>query len=96
MSSASTMAAASNSSAASAASDIIIFGGRDKDGNVLNDIWVLRATTAEITYTNQTNWSALYGNGTVGSGPNTNGQGVTVEVKFAVGLSVLLLIYGFI
>lgn len=96
VSSASTMAAASNSSAASAASDIIIFGGRDKDGNVLNDIWVLRATTAEITYTNQTNWSALYGNGTVGSGPNTNGQGVTVEVKFAVGLSVLLLIYGFI
>jgi hypothetical protein len=78
VSSANTMA---GSSASSDASDIIIFGGKDQDGNVLNDVWILRATTAQVTYTNQTDWSALYGNGTLGSGANANGQGVTVEVR---------------
>ena len=80
VSSANTIAWMGGSSAASAASDIIVFGGKDKDGNVLNDAWILRATTAQITYTNQTNWDALYGNGVLGSGVGTNGQGVTVEV----------------
>lgn len=80
VSSANTVAGSNGSTAASAASDIVIFGGRDKDGNVLNDAWILRATTAQITYTNQTNWDALYGNGVLGSGVGTNGRGVTVEV----------------
>jgi hypothetical protein len=78
VSSANTMA---GSSASSDASDIIIFGGKDKDGNVLSDVWILRATTSQITYTNQTNWSGLYGNGVLEGGVNANGQGVTVEVR---------------
>lgn len=81
VSSANTMA---GSSAASAASDIIIFGGKDKDGNVLSDAWILRATTAQITYTNQTNWSAQYGNGVLQSGAEANGRGVTVEVRIRI------------
>ncbi|KAG8778417.1 hypothetical protein FRC15_010823, partial [Serendipita sp. 397] len=31
------------------ASDMIVFGGKDANGNVLNDVWILRATTAQIT-----------------------------------------------
>lgn len=66
--------------ASSTASDIIIFGGKDKDGNVLNDAWLLRAVTAQVTYSNQTDWGGLYGNGQLGSGVNANGQGVTIQV----------------
>jgi hypothetical protein len=67
-------------SPSSTSSDIIIFGGKDKDGNVLNDAWLLRAITAQVTYSNQTDWGALYGNGGLASGVNANGQGVTIEV----------------
>ncbi|KAG8820333.1 hypothetical protein FRC17_010196, partial [Serendipita sp. 399] len=61
------------------ASDIFVFGGKDANGNVLNDVWILRATTAQITGTNQTDWGPLYGDSTLGSGVDTNGHGVTVE-----------------
>lgn len=82
VSSANTMAGTASASA----SDIIIFGGKDKDGNVLDDAWVLRATTAQVTYSNQTNWGAQYGSGTLGSGANTHGQGVTDEVSNTIAI----------
>lgn len=61
------------------ASDVIVFGGKDKDGNVLSDVWILRATAAQTTFSNQTTWGAQFGDGTLGSGPDTNGQGVSVQ-----------------
>ncbi|PVG03601.1 hypothetical protein CPB86DRAFT_804086 [Serendipita vermifera] len=70
--------AASAGGALSASSDILIFGGKDAQGNVLNDLWILRATTALITHTNQTDWGPQ-ATEALGSGVNTNGQGVTVE-----------------
>ena len=66
------------------ASDTIVFGGRDKDGNYLNDVWMLRATNRTITHTNQTDWGPEYGTGVLGSGKFQNGQGVTVQVREAV------------
>ena len=66
------------------ASDIIVFGGRDKDGNYLNDVWLLRATNATITSSNQTDWGPEYGNGVLQTGKFQNGQGVTIQVRGAV------------
>jgi hypothetical protein len=65
------------------ASDIIVFGGRDKDGNYLNDMWLLRATNATITTSNQTDWGTAYGDGVLQSGKFQNGRGVTVQVRGA-------------
>ena len=66
------------------ASDTIVFGGRDKNGNYLNDVWLLRATNATITSSNQTDWGTAYGNGVLQTGKFQNGQGVTVQVREAV------------
>jgi hypothetical protein len=63
------------------ASDTIVFGGRDRNGTYLNDVWLLRATNATITRSNQTDWGAGYGNGVLQSGRFQNGQGVTVQVR---------------
>ncbi|KAH9900004.1 hypothetical protein C8Q73DRAFT_639450 [Cubamyces lactineus] len=59
------------------AADTIIFGGRDANGNYLSDIWLLRAYNATLTSTNQT-WSG-FGSGTLTSGVDAQGQGVTVQ-----------------
>ena len=66
------------------ASDTIVFGGRDKDGNYLNDVWLLRATNATITTSNQTDWGTAYGDGVLQSGKFQNGRGVTVQVRGVV------------
>jgi hypothetical protein len=66
------------------ASDTIVFGGRDKDGNYLNDVWLLRATNATITTSNQTDWGPAYGDGVLQSGKFQNGRGVTVQVRGVV------------
>ena len=66
------------------ASDIIVFGGRDKDGNYLNDVWLLRATNATIQTSNQTDWGTEYGDGVLQSGKFQNGRGVTVQVRGAI------------
>jgi len=65
------------------ASDTIVFGGRDKDGNYLNDLWLLRATNATITSSNQTDWGPAYGDGVLQTGKFQNGRGVTVQVRGA-------------
>ncbi|TBU32906.1 hypothetical protein BD311DRAFT_514755 [Dichomitus squalens] len=59
-----------------AASDTIIFGGRDAAGNYLQDVWILRAYNASLSKTNAT-WSGF--SGSLQSGINANGQGVTVQ-----------------
>lgn len=66
----------------SSSSDILIFGGKDINGNFLNDLWVLRSTTARITSSNQTDWGGQYGDGVLGFGPDQNGNGVTDQVGF--------------
>ncbi|KAI1789559.1 hypothetical protein LXA43DRAFT_892782 [Ganoderma leucocontextum] len=59
-----------------AASDTIIFGGRDANGTYLADVWILRAYSATLTKTNAT-WSGFQGS--LQTGVNANGQGVTVQ-----------------
>lgn len=59
-----------------AASDTIIFGGRDVNGTYLSDVWILRAYNATLTKTNAT-WSGFQGS--LQSGADANGQGVTVQ-----------------
>lgn len=59
-----------------AASDTIVFGGRDVNGTYLSDVWILRAYNATLTKTNAT-WSGFQGS--LQSGINANGQGVTVQ-----------------
>ncbi|KAI0677116.1 hypothetical protein C8Q78DRAFT_1180267 [Trametes maxima] len=59
------------------ASDTIIFGGRDASGTYLSDVWLLRAYNATLTGSNQ-KWSG-FGSGTLSTGVNANGQGVTVQ-----------------
>jgi hypothetical protein len=75
------------------ASDTIIFGGRDKDGNYLNDVWLLRATNATITSSNQTDWGTAYGNGVLQSGRYQNGQGVTIQVCGAAHVRACALMF---
>ncbi|OCB87543.1 hypothetical protein A7U60_g5448 [Sanghuangporus baumii] len=58
-------------------SDVLVFGGKDADGNYLSDVWILRAYQGEITQSNET-WSG-FGDGNLGSGVNASGTGVTIE-----------------
>ncbi|KAH9853616.1 hypothetical protein C2E23DRAFT_916420 [Lenzites betulinus] len=57
--------------------DTIVFGGRDASGNYLSDVWLLRAYNATITGSNQ-KWSG-FGSGTLTTGFNADGQGVSVQ-----------------
>ena len=70
-----------------AASDTIIFGGRDVNGTYLSDVWILRAYNATLTKTNAT-WSGFQGS--LQSGADANGQGVTVQYlsQCAAGLKM--------
>ncbi|EJD01377.1 uncharacterized protein FOMMEDRAFT_21769 [Fomitiporia mediterranea MF3/22] len=61
----------------SVGSDILVFGGKDANGNYLSDVWVLRGYRGQITESNGT-WSG-FGNGQLGSGADASGTGVTVQ-----------------
>lgn len=58
-------------------SDTIVFGGRDASGNYLNDVWILRAYNGTITQSNQ-RWSG-FKDGTLQTGVDADGEGVTVQ-----------------
>lgn len=62
-------------------SDILVFGGRARDGTMTNELWLLRATNATISRSDQTDWGPNFGDGELGSGIYTNGKGVTVKVS---------------
>ena len=55
----------------------MIFGGRDANGNYLNEVWLLRAYSGSLTQSNQ-KWSG-YGNGKLSGGIDASGTGVTVQ-----------------
>ncbi|KAJ7744440.1 hypothetical protein DFH07DRAFT_22032 [Mycena maculata] len=55
-------------------SDIIVFGGRDMDGNYLSELWLLRAYNGSVTPTDP-KWSG-FGNGQLQTGVDANGAGV--------------------
>lgn len=59
------------------ATDTIVFGGRDANGNYLNEVWLLRAYNGSVSSSNN-KWSG-YGNGQLQGGPSANGQGVSVK-----------------
>ena len=59
------------------ASDILVFGGKDADGNYLSDVWILRTYQAQLSQSNAT-WSG-FGDGNLDSGVNASGTGVTIE-----------------
>ncbi|KAG6814168.1 hypothetical protein H0H92_000844 [Tricholoma furcatifolium] len=59
-----------------ASSDTLIFGGQDASGNFLSEIWLLRAYNGIIDSSAPT-WSG-YGNGTLQTGINANGEGVNI------------------
>ena len=61
----------------SVGSDILIFGGQDKDGNYLNELWLLRGYSASLTESNAT-WSG-FGDGLLGGGEDASGTGVTIQ-----------------
>lgn len=71
---------------ATSAADTLIFGGRDADGNYLNDIWILRAYDASLTRTNET-WSGS-GSGSPTTGASADGQGVTVQYMTQCAVSL--------
>ncbi|KAG6817395.1 hypothetical protein H0H87_009039 [Tephrocybe sp. NHM501043] len=60
----------------SIASDTLIFGGQDSAGNLLSEIWLLRAYNG-ILSPSQPTWSG-FGNGRLQTGINANGAGVNV------------------
>lgn len=61
----------------SSATDTIVFGGRDANGNYLSELWVLRAYNGVIQSSDE-HWSG-YGDGTLTTGTNATGAGVTVK-----------------
>lgn len=54
-----------------------VFGGQDSAGNLLSEVWLLRAYAGVITSPNMT-WSG-YGNGQLQTGVNAAGFGVRVQ-----------------
>lgn len=56
--------------------DTIVFGGEDENGNYLNEVWILRAYNGTITSSNAS-WGAP--SGTLQTGINADGSGVTVQ-----------------
>ncbi|KIJ56497.1 hypothetical protein M422DRAFT_22661 [Sphaerobolus stellatus SS14] len=61
----------------SVGSDIIVFGGRDANGNYLNDLWILRAYNGTINHSGGS-WAG-FGDGQLQSGADASGAGVTVD-----------------
>ncbi|PPQ69878.1 hypothetical protein CVT24_003213 [Panaeolus cyanescens] len=57
-----------------ASSDTIIFGGQDTNGNLLSDVWLLRAYDGVISPQSLT-WAG-FGNGQLKTGVNADGTGV--------------------
>ena len=60
----------------SVGADILVFGGQDAQGNYLNDLWLLRGYQAALSQTNQS-WSGS--GGSLGTGVDASGTGVTVQ-----------------
>ena len=58
------------------AADTIVFGGEDENGNYLNEVWILRAYNGSLSSSNAS-WSAP--TGSLQTGINANGAGVTVQ-----------------
>ncbi|KAF8076371.1 hypothetical protein FPV67DRAFT_1664652 [Lyophyllum atratum] len=58
----------------SASSDTLIFGGQDSSGNLLSEVWLLRAYNG-IVNSSQTIWPG-FGDGKLTTGVNANGAGV--------------------
>lgn len=67
-------------------SDTIVFGGRDVNGNYLNDLWLLRAYLGSITETNGS-WAGI-GNGNLETGVDASGAGVTVQYMTACASAI--------
>ena len=61
----------------SVGSDTIIFGGQLANGTYMNDVWLLRAYMGALTESGQS-WSG-FGNGTLESGQDATGSGVTIQ-----------------
>ncbi|TDL29386.1 hypothetical protein BD410DRAFT_779784 [Rickenella mellea] len=57
--------------------DTIVFGGKDANGNYLQDVWILRAYLGSVSKTNES-WSG-FGDGNLQSGTNASGTGVRVQ-----------------
>ncbi|KAF8231918.1 hypothetical protein L208DRAFT_1274765 [Tricholoma matsutake] len=64
-------------SSRNASSDTIVFGGQDASGNMISEVWLLRAYAGVITSSNMT-WSG-YGSGQLQTGINADGSGVRVQ-----------------
>lgn len=58
------------------AADTIVFGGEDENGNYLNEVWILRAYNGSLSSSNAS-WGAP--TGSLQTGINANGAGVTVQ-----------------
>ncbi|KAF8592581.1 hypothetical protein K439DRAFT_1504033 [Ramaria rubella] len=58
-------------------SDTVVFGGRDAQGNYMNDIWILRAYNGSITQSGE-HWTG-FGNGVLETGVSASGTGVSVQ-----------------
>jgi hypothetical protein len=54
-----------------------VFGGQDSEGNIVSEVWLLRAYAGAVTSPNVT-WSG-YGNGQLQTGISANGSGVRVQ-----------------
>lgn len=54
-----------------------VFGGQDASGNMISEVWLLRAYAGVITSSNMT-WSG-YGSGQLQTGINADGSGVRVQ-----------------
>ncbi|KAG5724371.1 hypothetical protein E4T56_gene16053 [Termitomyces sp. T112] len=58
-------------------SDTLIFGGQDSSGNLLSEMWLLRAYNGLITQSQTLPWSG-FGDGHLQTGINADGSGVNV------------------
>ncbi|KAF9462635.1 hypothetical protein BDZ94DRAFT_1219539 [Collybia nuda] len=58
-------------------SDTIVFGGRDTSGNILSEVWLLRAYAGVVTPSSLV-WAG-FGTGELQTGIDANGSGVRVE-----------------
>ncbi|GLB33795.1 hypothetical protein LshimejAT787_0106790 [Lyophyllum shimeji] len=59
-----------------ASSDTLVFGGQDASGNLLSEVWLLRAYRGVVSPSNPV-WSG-FGDGKLRTGVNANGAGVGV------------------
>ncbi|KAL4075874.1 hypothetical protein V8B97DRAFT_1925759 [Scleroderma yunnanense] len=68
------------------AADTIVFGGEDENGNYLNEVWILRAYNGSLSSSNAS-WGAP--TGSLQTGINANGAGVTVQYLTQCAVSLM-------